>query len=106
VIIAYKLAKALVEFALAAILTFWPSLVASLDSELAHELSEWGAAGLHLSEWVRTQLTAQLELRAALLAVLDGAFTLLEGLLLASGKAWAEWLVMLGLAALLPFEAE
>jgi uncharacterized membrane protein (DUF2068 family) len=42
---------------------------------------------------------------AALIAWLDGAVTLAEGLLLLRGKAWGEWLVVAALAALVPFEA-
>jgi uncharacterized membrane protein (DUF2068 family) len=39
------------------------------------------------------------------LAWLDGTVTLLEGILLLWGKAWGEWLVVGGLALLLPVEA-
>jgi len=50
-------------------------------------------------------LTPRAEHRAAVVACLDGLSTLAEGLLLLSGKAWGEWIVVAGLGALLPIEA-
>src|SRR6478609_4503883 len=104
-IIGYKFAKAPLVLLLAVLLTASPRGAEHVARALAHELSEGGALlaklgislGLHVS---RSNLR-----HAAFLAWGDGLLTLLEGVLLMRGHAWGEWLVVVGLAALVPFEA-
>src|SRR5262249_41586922 len=71
---------------------------------LSRELAEGGAAFGRASHWIRAHLSSGFVLRGALLAWLDSLSSALEGFLLLSGKSWAEWMVIVGLAALLPFE--
>ncbi len=91
--------------AVAAALTFAPVRSDHFLRHLAAELSEWGVVGWRLAQWLGPRLTRGIEIKAALLAWLDGTTTLIEGILLFSGKAWGEWLVVAGLALLIPIEA-
>ena len=43
-------------------------------------------------------------LRGAVLAWVDSVSSAVEAFLLLSGKTWAQWIVIVGLAGLLPFE--
>jgi uncharacterized membrane protein (DUF2068 family) len=104
-ILGYKFVKAPVMLALAAALTFAPARAVSVAHHAAFQLSETGALGWRVARWAEPHLTIRVEHRAAALAWLDGASTLAEGLLLLSGTAWGEWIVVAGLALLVPFEA-
>jgi uncharacterized membrane protein (DUF2068 family) len=104
-IIAYKFVKAPIMLALALLLTVAPAKTTYLAKEAAITLQETGALGWRLAHWLEPHLNRSVERKAAVLAWLDGASTLVEGLLLLSGSAWGEWIVVAGLAALLPIEA-
>ena len=104
-IIGYKFTKAPIMLALALLLTFRGDETTFLAREFAVTLSESGAVGWRIARWAEPHLNRGVERKAAVLAWLDGASTLAEGLLLASGAVWGEWIVVAGLAALLPIEA-
>jgi uncharacterized membrane protein (DUF2068 family) len=71
---------------------------------LARELAEGGAAFASVGHWIHAHLSSGVVIRGAILAWLDSASSALEAVLLLSGKPWAQWIVILGLACLLPFE--
>lgn len=103
-IIAYKFAKAALMFCVALWLTIAPGeAYRSLDF-LARELVEGGAAFARLGNWIHAHLSSNIVLRGAVLAWLDCVSSALEGFLLLSGRTWAQWIVIVGLACLLPFE--
>ena len=104
-IIAYKFVKAPIMLALAGALTFAPISTIRAARHAVFELSESGALGWRVAHWAEPHLTVRVERRAAIVAWLDGVSTLVEALLLLSGKAWGEWIVVAGLALLLPLEA-
>ena len=103
-IIAYKFCKAALMFGVALWLTIAPGAAYRTLEVFARELAEGGAVFGRAGHWIRDHLSSSLVFRGAILAWLDGASSALEGFLLYSGKAWAEWIVILGLACLLPFE--
>jgi len=103
-IIAYKFLKAPVMLALAGALTFAPVSAIRAARHVAFELSEGGGISWRLAHWLEPHLTERVERRAAIVAWLDGVSTVAEGLLLVSGKAWGEWIVVAGLSLLLPVE--
>ena len=103
-IIAYKFAKAPAMLALAIALTLAPVRSVGVARRLSLELSEAGSLGWRLAHWLEPRLTRGAERKAAALAWLDGASTLVEGLLLVSGSAWGEWIVVGGLGLLVPVE--
>lgn len=103
-VITYKFVKAPVVLGIAAALTFAPASAFALLRHATAELSEWGALAFRLAVWLRLHATPDIESKAAALAWLDGVSTAIEGLLLWSGKAWGEWLVVAGLGVLIPFE--
>jgi Predicted membrane protein (DUF2127) len=103
-IIAYKFGKAALMFGIALWLTTAPGSAFRALEGLARELAEGGAAFARAGQWIREHLSNTIVLRGALLAWLDCTSTALEGFLLLSGKPWAQWVVIIGLACLLPFE--
>jgi uncharacterized membrane protein (DUF2068 family) len=103
-IIAYKFLKGPAVLLLAAWLTFAPERVLGFERRLAAELLEWGALLHRLALWLNLHVTASMLREGAAFAWLDGVTTLLEGVLLWLGYAWAEWLVVAGVSALVPFE--
>jgi uncharacterized membrane protein (DUF2068 family) len=103
-IIAYKFCKAALMFGAALWLTIAPGAAYRTLEGVARELVEGGAVFGRAGHWIQDHLTNTLVFRGAILAWLDSASSALEGFLLYSGKAWAEWIVILGLACLLPFE--
>ena len=104
-IIAYKFVKTPVMLALALWLTFAPNTVYRSLVSLTRELAEGGVVWVRVGAWIQSHLTGRTIARGAILAWLDTAVTALEGLLLLSGRSWGEWIVVLGLAALIPIEA-
>ena len=104
-IIAYKFAKAPVMIALGIALLTAPDRALDVAHHITAQLSETGTLGWRIARALEPYLTPRAEHRAALVAWLDGLSTLTEGLLLLSGKAWAEWIVVGALGALLPIEA-
>lgn len=103
-IIGYKFAKAAMMFGVALWLTAMPGAAFRTLELLARELTEGGAAFARAGQWIHAHLTSGLVLRGAMLAWLDSLSSAVEGFLLLSGKTWAEWIVILGLACLLPYE--
>jgi len=103
-IITYKFCKAALMFGVALWLTVAPGAAYRTLEVAARELTEGGAVFGRAGHWIQDHLSHNLVFRGAILAWLDGASSALEGFLLYSGKAWAEWIVILGLACLLPFE--
>jgi hypothetical protein len=103
-IITYKFCKAALMFGVALWLTIAPGAAYRTLAGVARELAEGGAVFGRAGHWIQDHLTNTLVFRGEILAWLDGASSALEGFLLYSGKAWAEWIVILGLACLLPFE--
>ncbi len=104
-IIAYKVVKAPLALLLAAYLALNPSGAVHVALGLAHELSEGGALLGKFAAWLETHVTLHAVTRGAMLAGLDGVVTALEALLLWRGSALGEWVVVVGLAVLVPFEA-
>ena len=103
-IIGYKFCKAALMFGVAVWLTTAPGAAFRTLELLARELAEGGAAFARAGHWIQEHLTSSFVLRGALLAWLDSLSSAVEAFLLLSGKPWAHWIVILGLAALLPFE--
>ena len=104
-IIAYKVVKAAAVLALACVLTFASGAAYREARELVHELAEHGGLLHRLSAWLDLHVTLGAVKTLRLIAWADGLLTALEAALLLSGKVWGEWLVVAGLAVLLPFEA-
>jgi uncharacterized membrane protein (DUF2068 family) len=103
-IIGYKFAKAVLMFGVALWLTIAPGEAYRTLDFMARELVEGGAAFARLGNWIHAHLSNNIVLRGAVLAWVDSVSSAVEAFLLLSGKTWAEWIVIVGLAALLPFE--
>jgi hypothetical protein len=103
-IIIYKLVKVPVMLGLALWLTFAPHTVYRSLVSLTRELAEGGVAWVRIGAWIQNHLTGRVIARGALLAWLDTVATAIEVLLLLSGSSWGEWIVIVGLAALIPLE--
>lgn len=103
-IITYKFCKAAVMFAVALWLIAAPGAAYRTLELLARDLAEGGAAFARLGLWIREHLSDKMVVRGAALAGLDGLSSAVEAILLLSGKSWAEWVVIFGLACLIPFE--
>jgi uncharacterized membrane protein (DUF2068 family) len=91
-------------FGVAVWLTTAPGAAFRTLELLARELTEGGAAFARAGHWIQEHLSHTFVLRGALLAWLDSISSAVEAFLLLSGKTWAHWIVILGLACLLPFE--
>lgn len=105
-IIVYKAIKAPLVLALALVLTLNPEGTRQTLEHAARDLSEGGALLGKLARFIDAHLTRRALSHGALLAWLDGVTTSLEAFLLWRGKAWGDWLVVVGLATLVPFELE
>jgi uncharacterized membrane protein (DUF2068 family) len=103
-IISYKFVKAAFMLAVALWLTISPGMAYRTLESFARELTEGGLAFARAGRWIQDHLSHSIIIRGAILAWLDSATSALEGGLLLSGKTWAQWVVIVGLAALLPFE--
>jgi hypothetical protein len=103
-IIGYKFVKAALMFGVALWLTTAPGAAYRSLESVAHDMAEGGAAFARAGHWIQEHLSSGLVIRGAILAWLDSASSALEGFLLLSGKSWAQWIVIIGLACLLPFE--
>lgn len=103
-IIAYKVTKAALVLGLAVLLTLAPDKAGAFTEHLIQALTERGALLHRLGEWLRAHGAATLVTDAKMVAWADGSTTALEGALLISGSAWGEWVVVAGLAVLIPFE--
>jgi Predicted membrane protein (DUF2127) len=103
-IITYKFCKAALMFAVALWLTIAPGAAYRSLEMVAHELAEGGAAFARVGHWINDHLSSNIVVRGAVLAWLDSVSSALEAFLLLSGKSWAQWVVIVGLACLVPFE--
>jgi hypothetical protein len=103
-IIAYKLTLAPVTLGLAVWLTLSPSNAFASLARLAHQLAEAGPLWARLAHWANARLSVHFLSEAAIFAWLGGLSTAVEGLLLLRGGVWAEWIVAIGLALLVPLE--
>jgi hypothetical protein len=103
-IITYKFCKAALMCGVALWLTLAPGAAYRTAELIARELAEGGAAFARAGHWLREHLSTGIVVRGAVLAWLDSISSAIEGFLLLSGKSWAEWVVIVGLACLLPFE--
>jgi len=75
----------------------------SLDT-LAFELAQGGYLLARAGVWLQAHLTHQVVTEGAALAWLDSVTTFIEGFLLLNGSPWAEWVVTIAVALLLPLE--
>jgi uncharacterized membrane protein (DUF2068 family) len=106
-IVAYKLIKAALGLALAAV--FAAAVLGGGAGELhalalglrQHVVSAWSIRVANLLVTATTR--GHLELTAVALG-LDGLLTLVEGWSLRTGYAWAPWLVVIATGSLIPFE--
>lgn len=103
-IIVYKFAKAPLMFGLAVWLTAAPGEAQRSLDWLAREIAEAGAIWARAGAWTEGHLTSGVMTGGAVLAWLDGVASAIEGMLLLSGRPWAEWIVIFELACLLPVE--
>lgn len=103
-IVLYKCIKAPLVLALALVLSFDRGAALRVIEHVMHDLSEGGVLAARIAHWIEAHLTGRTLGRGALVAWLDGITTSLEAFLLWRGRAWGEWLVVLGLGALIPFE--
>ncbi len=103
-IIGYKFVKAGLMLGVALWLTIAPGAAFRTLNLLARDLAEGGAAFARLGHWLQTHLSTGVVVRGALLAWLDSVSSAVEAILLLSGKPWAQWVVIVGLALLIPFE--
>jgi len=99
-IIGYKLVKAPVMLALAIWLTVAPHSAYQLADQIADQLSTASALWARLGDWIEHHLSTRIFRWGAVLAWLDAITTGLEAILLLIGKAWGEWLVVIGLTVL------
>jgi uncharacterized membrane protein (DUF2068 family) len=103
-IVAYKVAKAAGEFALAAILAVVGAEVPAGDVAATlsrHVAAAWSLEVCRVVTSAATPHTIELMMAALLL---DGALTLGEGWALHRRFPWASWLVVITTGSLLPFE--
>lgn len=103
-IIAYKIVKAPLALLLALYLSLETPSALHVSRILAHELSEGGTLLVRLAIWLEKYVTPRALTRVAAVAWLDGILTAIEAFLLWRGHALGEWVVVVGLAVLLPFE--
>ena len=103
-IIAYKATKAPLMLALAVWLSVAPTSALYIAQRLVFELAEGGATLGRLAHWMSRYLTRHWAIDIAVLAWIDGLSTAVEGALLWRGSAWGEWIVVVGLVILMPFE--
>ncbi len=103
-IILYKFVKTPIMLVLALWLTVAPNGAFRYLDSIASDLVEAGTTLAKLGAWIHAHLTSSILTRAALLAWLETVVTAVEAVLLLTGSAWAEWIVLVGLASPLPFE--
>ena len=105
IIITYKVVKSSLVLVLAIWMTARPRSAVFVAEVIAREISEGGAMFARVGSWLEQHLTSSGMLNAAAFAWLDSLSTGAEALLLLRGHAWGEWIVVAGLAILVPIEA-
>lgn len=106
-VITYKLAKGIAQGVSAAVLTglvlfgYGPELAHLADQLRRHVAGAWS---LRLADWLVALASPHRLWEVVVALILDGAFTLFEGLSLERGYGWAPWLVVIATSSLLPFE--
>jgi uncharacterized membrane protein (DUF2068 family) len=103
-IIGYKFVKAAVMFGVALWLTTAPGAAFRTLNLVARDLAEGGLAFARFGHWLQSHLSSSVVVRGAELAWLDSVSSAVEAVLLLSGKTWAQWVVIVGLGCLIPFE--
>lgn len=103
-IILFKLIKAPIMLSLAVWLSTAPETALRLAEAVVRGISEAGGTWAHASAGLQAHFAHGVLAGSALLAWLDGVSSAIEGLLLLSGKIWAEWVVIIVLFCLLPLE--
>lgn len=103
-IIGYKLTKVPLLLLLALWLAVAPASAMRVGVALAEELTERGALWTRAGRWLESVLSVSVFTRVSILAMLDAIVSAVEALLLWRGRTWGEWLVVAGLAVLLPWE--
>jgi uncharacterized membrane protein (DUF2068 family) len=103
-IITYKFVKGPISLAIACALTFASAQSMEFLQHLIVDLTDLGPFTARVGHWLHAHLTHSITGKAALLAWLDGSSTVIEGILLATGRGWAEWVVVAVLGMLIPFE--
>ena len=106
IIIIYKVVKSAAVLGLALALTLASGYAFTQIRHLTRNLLEHHGLLHEAALWMQNHLTISTVKTVRVLAWLDGLTTALEAGLLISGKTWGEWLVVAGLAALLPFEVQ
>lgn len=100
----YKFLKGPAVLVLAGWLTFAPDRVLHATHAVEAGMLEWGVLFHRVAVWLRLHVTSAAVHGGAVFAWLDGATTLLEGVLLWLDYAWGEWLVVASVSALVPVE--
>lgn len=106
IIIGYKLVKSLLVLGLAVWLTLSSGDAYREARHFIGILNEHPGLLHKLALWLDGHVTLSAVHAARIVAWLDCATTALEAGLLITGKVWGEWLVVAGVAALLPFEVQ
>ena len=105
-IVVYKLVKAAAEALLGLFILF--ALTGATDTvrRFAFALRDHATAGwaISLADRLVSETTRRHMLIVAIGALLDGAFSFVEGWSLHRGYWWASWLIVCATACLLPFE--
>ncbi len=103
-IIFYKLIKAPVMLSIAAMLIFRADVSRVWLNRWALDLAS-GTGYLHaIGTWLQASLGHRVFGTIRWLALADGLSSLLEAILLMTGKSWGEWLVVVGVSVLIPAE--
>ncbi|QSQ22954.1 DUF2127 domain-containing protein [Pyxidicoccus parkwayensis] len=103
-IIAYKVAKAVLVLGLAVLLTLAPRTADTFTEHLIQSFSERGSLLRRIGERLRAHGVEALVTDARTVAWADGFSTSIEAALLLTGSAWGEWIVIAELAVLVPAE--
>lgn len=103
-IIAYKVVKAPLMLALGVALLIDGHQTLHFAQRLAFELSEGGRLLGRVAHFIRAHANLSVARKAAVACLFDGVTTAFEGFCLIIGKPWGEWVVIAGLACLIPFE--
>lgn len=103
-IITYKLIKSFTVGVLVVVVSVWPHASMRVVEHVVAELIEAPAFWSRVGAWMQARLSAGTERLAAMLLAFDATTTGIEGLLLLTGRAWAEWVVVCSLGLLLVLE--
>jgi uncharacterized membrane protein (DUF2068 family) len=103
-LILYKAVKAPAMLAVALTLTVAPQEIARAAEWIAVQAADRPSLFGPIGAAIESHLSHGVLTGAAILAWLDAVSTAVEGVLLWLGRPWGEWIVVVALGALLPFE--